>query len=308
VTPKPLALSTMYAQQDRFEDGDVFARYAAEAGYDAIEISHSTRQDKLEQILAAGALPVTSVHQPAPWAQYRDGRGNSHLNLAAIDEAERQAAVDYARLSIDWAARIGASRLVVHLGAAWDQDGMFPEEYEMRRMFDSGRSPEERFHELREAAVARRRTMAEPCLEAARRSLLELVHAAEPARIVIGLENRYHYHEIPHPAEYGLLLDGLVNEQAGYWHDTGHAEVLHRLGFIDRHAWLPVLSSRTVGAHLHDVLGIGDHRAPGDGDVEWSYITAGLDHLAAFTLEINQHQSDALVLAAPAFLQTVGLR
>ena len=42
---KPLALSTMYAQQDRFADGAVFARFAAEAGYDAIEISHSTRED-----------------------------------------------------------------------------------------------------------------------------------------------------------------------------------------------------------------------------------------------------------------------
>ncbi|MBI5948370.1 MAG: sugar phosphate isomerase/epimerase [Chloroflexi bacterium] len=308
MSPKPLALSTMYAQQDRFADGADFARYAADAGYDAIEISHSTRQDKLEQILAAAALPVTSVHQPAPWDRYHDGRGNSHLNLAAVDEGERRAAVDYARTSIDWAARIGARRLVVHLGAAWDQDGMFPEEYEMRRMFDSGRANEEAFPELRTAAIARRRTMAEPCLEAARKSLVELVHVAEPARIVIGLENRYHYHEIPHPDEYELLLDGLVNEQAGYWHDTGHAEVLHRLGFIDRHAWLPRLSTRIVGAHLHDVLGIGDHRAPGDGDVDWSYITSGLSHLPAFTLEINQHQSDARVHSAPAFLESVGLR
>ena len=43
---RPLALSTMYAQQDRFEDGATFARYVADAGYDSIEISHSTRPGK----------------------------------------------------------------------------------------------------------------------------------------------------------------------------------------------------------------------------------------------------------------------
>lgn len=71
------ALSTMYAQQERFADGAVFARYAAAAGYDAIEVSHSTPPEKLEGILAARALPVTSIHLPAPWVKQSDGRGNS---------------------------------------------------------------------------------------------------------------------------------------------------------------------------------------------------------------------------------------
>jgi sugar phosphate isomerase/epimerase len=305
---KPLALSTMYAQQERFADGAVFARYAAEAGYDAIEISHSTRPEKLEQILAAGHLPVTSVHQPAPWVRLADGRGNPKANLASIDEAERRLAVEHAVASVEWAARIGAQRLVVHLGSVGDGFEMLPQELEMRRMFDTGLAEDERFAELRAEAVGARRRSAEPFVAAARGSLIELVHLAEPHRVVIGLENRYHFHEIPHPAEYELLLDGLVPAQAGYWHDTGHAEVLHRLGFVDRHAWLDALANRAVGAHLHDVLGIGDHRGPGDGDVEWDYITAGLGHLPAYTLEINQHQPGERVTAAPGFLQSVGLR
>ena len=84
--------------------------------------------------------------------------------------------------------------------------------------------------------------------------------------------------------------------------------MLHRLGFNDRHEWLDRWSERCVGAHLHDVSGIGDHRSPGDGDVDWGYITAGLEHLPRYTLEINQHQADERVAGAPAFLQSVSLR
>lgn len=304
---KQLALSTMFAQQERFADGAAFARFAAEAGYDAIEISHSTSEEKLRQVLDAHALPVTSVHQPAPWVRHGDGRGNSHLNLASTDPYERRAAMQYAKASIEWAGKIGAKRVVVHLGQVTDVPEQFEEELEMRRLFDSGHSGDERFAALREAAIARRKADAEPYLAEARLSLEELVREAEPYGIVIGLENRYHYHEIPQPDEYEQLLDGLTNDQAGYWHDVGHAEVLHRLGFIDRHAWLDRWSARAVSAHLHDVTGIGDHRAPGDGDVDWRYITAGLQHLPAYTLEINQHQTDDRVRGARAFLATVGL-
>ncbi|MBE0610322.1 MAG: sugar phosphate isomerase/epimerase [Dehalococcoidia bacterium] len=305
---KPLALSTMFAQQERFADGAVFARFAADAGYDAIEISHSTPVEKIERILQSVALPVTSVHQPAPWVRHSNGRGNSYCNLGGLDADERKAAIDYAVKSIELCGRIGANRLIVHLGHVGEVVEQFEDEREMRRMYDSGRAEDERFLELREAVIERRRAEVEPYLENARESLIELVRAAEPHKITIGVENRYHYHEMPHPGEYEQVFNGLYPEQAGYWHDVGHAEVLHRLGLVDRRAWLDGWSSRLVGAHLHDVIGLGDHRAPGDGDVDWDYIVAGVGHLSEYTLEINQHQSDEKAREAITFLERIGLR
>jgi sugar phosphate isomerase/epimerase len=305
---KPLALSTMFAQQERFADGAEFARFAQAAGYQAIEISHSTPIDKMEQIRLAGVLPINSVHQPAPWIRRENGRGNSSANLAAIDEVERRAAIEYTRLSIEWAGKVGARRVVVHLGQVSTVHEQFEDELAMRKLFDAGDPDEGEMSRLRDAARARRDAEAEPFLAAARRSLDELVRMAEPFGVTIGLENRYHFHEIPGPDEYARMFEGYTIEQVGYWHDTGHAEVLHRLGFIDREVWLNKWSSRLVGAHLHDVQGIGDHRAPGDGDVDWGYIVRGIQHLPAYTLEINQHRPDESVTAAPAFLERIGLR
>lgn len=305
---KPLALSTMYAQQERFADGAVFARFAADAGYEAIEVSHSTPMEKIEAIAAAGLLPVTSFHAPAPYVKRSNGRGNSSANLAAVDRDERRAALEYTSLSMEWAARLGARALVVHLGQVSDVREQFDEELAMRRMFDSGVMELERFGEWRDAVMRRRTKEAGPYVESARRSLEELVRLAEPAGIVIGLENRYHYHEIPSPDEYEVLFDGYAIEQVGYWHDVGHAEVLDRLGFIDKRVWLEKWSHRIVGAHLHDVSGIGDHRSPGDGDVDWSYVVAGVRALPGYTLEINQHQTDGMVVGAVRFLEGIGLR
>lgn len=304
---KQLALSTMFAQQERFEDGAMFARFAAQAGYEAIEISHSTPAEKVDAIRRAGVLPIVSVHQPAPYVRLPNGRGNASLNLAAPDEDERRAAVAAAQRSVTIAAELEATRLVVHLGHVGPSDQQFEEELALRRAYDAGERSGERIEALRAALVARRAAAAAPHLAAARRSLEELVAFARPHGITIGVENRYHYHEIPHPEEYAALFEGFSPAEVGYWHDVGHAEVLHRLGLIDRHAWLNRWANRCVGAHLHDVLGIGDHRAPGDGDVDWRYIVEGVGHLSALTLEINQHQPDERVSAARAFLSKVGL-
>ena len=74
--------------------------------------------------------------------------------------------------------------------------------------------------------------------------------------VALGLESRLHYHEIPHPDEALDLLADYDNASAGYWHDVGHCEVQARLGMIDRAAWFPTLTARTIGSHLHDVDGI----------------------------------------------------
>jgi sugar phosphate isomerase/epimerase len=59
-----------------------------------------------------------------------------------------------------------------------------------------------------------------------------------------------------------------------------------------------------IGAHLHDVAGLLDHRAPGNGSLDWAYVAAAIPPDALSVLEINQHEPDNLVAAAIGYLRT----
>jgi len=301
-----LSLSTMWAQQDRFvADMHLFAREAAALGYDAIEIAHSTAAGPFERLLSYPDVPISSIHAPAPLVRDGANKPNSALNLASLDEAERRTAIDYTKKSIELTKQAGGRFVVVHLGGVGTP--MFDAEKEMRRLYDSGARDGERMDELRASCVAKRAEMAEPWLAKARETLGELAAHAEAHEIGLGIENRLHYHEIPLPAEGAWLFADYAPELVGYWHDVGHAEVQARLGYVDKRLWLDTNGARTLGTHLHDVTGLADHRAPGNGDVDWSYIADGLPAGALRVFEINQGQAAADVGAAIGFLRERGV-
>jgi sugar phosphate isomerase/epimerase len=299
------SLSTMFAQQERFADMHDFARAAQAFGYDAIEVSHSTDAPRFERLIDGSGARLSSIHAPAPKVQV-GGKSNSALNLASLDEEERGLAVEHTKASIDHAASVEAGFVVVHLGAVGKNE-MLESERKMRRLFDAGAQSGEEFESLRRETLERRAELAPPYLERAGQSLAELATHASERGVAIGLENRYHHHEIPLVDEAVALLAEYPPQLVGYWHDVGHAEVQARLGYVDKLAWLDALGPRALGCHLHDVLGIGDHRAPGRGDVEWDYIARGLPATALRVFEINQREPDEAVANAPAFLRERGV-
>src|SRR5436305_4095841 len=101
------SFSTMWAQQSRFEDLNLFREAVADLGYDAIEVSHSTDERGLEQLLAPGPIPLTSLHAPTPRMQLPDGRMNGDTNLADPDDEKRRVAIVQTARTIEYAARAG---------------------------------------------------------------------------------------------------------------------------------------------------------------------------------------------------------
>jgi sugar phosphate isomerase/epimerase len=120
--------------------------------------------------------------------------------------------------------------------------------------------------------ITARAAQAEANLEAVQRSLVQLAGYAGRLGIRLGIENRYHYQEIPLLDELGRLLEAVGDERVGFWYDVGHAHTLDRLGFYAHEAWLQQYANRMIGVHLHDVVGLTDHQAPGSGEVDWEMV------------------------------------
>ena len=294
-------LSTMYAQQPRFEDGALFAEFAMDAGFDGIEISHSTPEQKIRAISAAPNAYIGSVHQPAPFRMV-DGKPNSNLNLAAVNEDERKLAVDQTLDSIRLAAELHARAVVVHLGHLAGRSSAWGADRRTRLLMVEGKP----FTDASDRALRARRADAAPFLRAARHTLEELVEVASPLGITLGLESRLNLPEVPLPDELPALVEGFTADEVGYWHDVGHAEVLSRLGYIGTFDWFDQPGVTCVGAHVHDVTGITDHRAPGVGDVDLRGHAEALADLGSITLEINQHQPEQTVRMTVPLLKTLG--
>jgi len=301
-----LSLSTMWAQQQRFiDDMHEFVDEVERLGYDAIEVSHSTPEVPFTRLLERHGVKISSIHAPAPLVRDATDRANSSLNLAALDDSEREAAIGFTKGSIEFTKRVGGKFVVVHLGGVGN--AMFDEERELRRLYDAGTREGERVQELRAIIKRRRAEESAPWFEKARETLRVLVDSGQENGIAIGIENRLHYHEFPQADEAAELLADYAPEAAGYWHDVGHAEVQWRLGLVDKRVWLDTNGPRTIGSHLHDVDGLADHRAPGNGTVEWDYVAAGIPKTALRVFEINQSQPAEAVANAIPFLRERGV-
>jgi sugar phosphate isomerase/epimerase len=125
--------------------------------------------------------------------------------------------------------------------------------------------------------------------------------------VTLGLESRLSYHQFPLPQEAVDLLAPYPPEVAGYWHDVGHGEVLHRLGLVELASWFELLGDRLVGTHLHDVRGLTDHRAPGNGDVDLAWLAARIPAHVPRTFEIDQHEPDAEVAHGLVLARNAGM-
>ena len=171
------------------------------------------------------------------------------------------------RRSIDLAHQLGVDVIVVHSGNVQNDLSL---ENRLRALFDTGLTGSEAYQALKAEMEQVRAAQAGPRLAAAKKSLVELLEYAAPFGIRLGLENRYHYMDIPILDELEQLLELGAPEQLGFIYDVGHAQALDRLGFFPHQEWLKHFASRMFGAHLHDVIGVKDHYAPGLGEVDFA--------------------------------------
>ena len=263
--PKPspvyaASISTMWAIRNFDFLGD-FLESSRRIGFGRIELNHQVDSAMLDGVILDG-YEFSSVHEPCPADISVGTLKKRDWLVSALDEECRREGVKSVQRSIDLAHRLGATAVVVHAGSV-DTDRSL--EHRMRAIYETGQIRSREYQEVKDLLINRRKELAPPRLEAVKKSLLELLAYADQYQVQLGIENRYYYLEFPSPDELGELLDLAGPERLGFIYDVGHAQALSRLGFFPHEEWLTRFAPRIIGTHLHDVVGILDHQAPGLG-------------------------------------------
>ncbi len=291
-----IALSTMWGV-GQFSSLADFFKAGHELGFARFELNHAIDSAMLDGLSLNGA--ITSVHEPCPADISTAELKRRNWLISAPDEEDRRQGVLATRRSIDLAHELGAPAVVVHPGRV-DIDPDL--ETVLVDLQAAGRSHQPEYARAKERLVAARADEAGANMRSVRRSLLELAEYAAQRGVRLGLENRFHYYEIPLPDELEELLDLGLGDAVGYWHDIGHAQVLEHLGYNSHEEWLRRFAGRMVGVHLHDVVDLTDHLAAGLGQVDWEMVASYLPAGVLRTCEFQSSNSPQQVMAGLQWL------
>ncbi|MBI5016100.1 MAG: TIM barrel protein [Deltaproteobacteria bacterium] len=306
-----LALSTAYfTLRDVDPSGDEIVRGTLDLGLSALELDYRVTAAQMKEIrpfLTRDELRVVSVHHPFPRRPELSPL-DAHVDrarLSAVDEDERRAAVRIGTETLARAADVGAGAVVLHLGDVELGDEIDPRE--LSRFVRAGKRETGEYEDLRARVAARRRSRAPSHVDAVLRSLDRLAEEAVRRDVCLGLENRYHPEQIPDRDELTTIFRELAGAPLGYWHDTGHAASLVALGFLEQPTELAeAFQARLLGLHLHDAIGLDDHKAPGQGEVDFAALASLSAAETRLVLEVHPPAAPQAVREATGVLADAG--
>lgn len=249
-------------------EGDALLRKIAKFGFEYVELGHGIRLPLTEGIQKAhneGIIKVSGLHNFCPLPVEITRAAPDCYQFSSHRPTERERATKLTFQTIDFAARLEAKYVVLHLGHI-----VMPRiTRELADLAEKGGYQSREYVKKKVAAVKQREERAPAYLERVKTCLLPIVEHAEKQGILLGIESRQNYEEIPSEREMIPLLDEINSPNVGYWHDFGHVQTKHNVGWLDHAQWLERISPRLIGCHLHD-CGWPDH-----------------DHLTPFTGGIN---------------------
>lgn len=315
----------------------------AELGFEYVELSHGIRITLVEGIQKAvseGIIKVASVHNFCPLPPHVTVAAPNLYEPTAKDDRERAQWERYTRRTIEFAATVGADRMIVHSGSLrffWGNPERKLEAYFdpaekgarfLKTAADPGGASSEatmaepqaeppapvvddmrvredpgylkQLEKLHSKMVAK----APPAMEVLREAFLKVLPIAKEKGVRICVENRESMVELPVDMEMAPFIASLPEpEWIGYWHDSGHAQIKERLGAAGHRFLLEANSGRHFGFHLHDVSAEGrDHQELGTGVIDFNMIRQFIrdDHLVV--LEMSPRLSTEQVVRSRDYL------
>jgi sugar phosphate isomerase/epimerase len=262
-----LSFSTCW-NSGRHTSGDEMLREIKELGFEQIELGHGIRislMPGIQQMYDAGEVRFSSLHNfcPLPVEVMRASPDCYQLSSAYAKERDR--AIKQTLQTIDFAQRLGAPFVVMHLGEV--PIGNVTDS--LIKLTRAGKLLSREFVREKVRAVEKREALAPPYLDRVKDALRRISDYAGERNIRLGLEGRRGYEEIPSERELPALLDELNSSVFGYWHDLGHIQIKENLCFLNHRDWLEKMSARTFGCHVQDCIWPAqDHQPPFAGDVD----------------------------------------
>jgi sugar phosphate isomerase/epimerase len=264
-------------------------REIRDLGFDHAELSHGTRISLLPGIMDAvdsGEIRISSVHNFCPLPLGVNYAAPNLYKFSADRQRERELAHRYTLKTIEFAARVKARAVVLHLGSIEMRDYT----HKLMDLVERGERETPKYEKLCTECLEKRNRRKEPFVERVYEALRGLLPEAEARGLKLGCENREALEELPLESDFSLLFRELRSPALAYWHDTGHAQIKENLGFLHHVLHLESMADKLAGFHIHDVQFPGrDHSAPGTGMLDFAALKPFVkpDHVKVFELNPN---------------------
>jgi sugar phosphate isomerase/epimerase len=245
-------------------------REIRDLGFEYAELSHGIRISLLPGILEAvdaGEISISSLHNFCPLPIGVNYAAPNLYQFSAERARERELAQRYTAKTLEFAARVKAGAVVLHIGSIEMKDYTD----KLLEMAARGEKESPKYQKLCQEVDQKREARKETFVANSTEMLKKLAADAEARGLKLGIENRQALEELPIECDYQFLFRDVPSPALVYWHDTGHAQIKENLGFINHLMHLESLSDRLFGFHVHDVQFPGrDHCAPGSGTIDFA--------------------------------------
>jgi sugar phosphate isomerase/epimerase len=282
-----IAFSTCWNSGRHTAGDEMLREIKGELGFDLIELGHGIRISLIpgiQKMFDAGEVRFSSLHNFCPLPVEVMVASPDCFRFSAAYPEERERAVRQTFQTIDFAERLGAPFVVLHLGEV----NMQPITDPLIDLVEAGEYLSRRYVELKVKAVQKREKIGPNYLQRVKDCLRRIIERAALKNIRLGVESRRGYEEIPTEREFPALLDEMNSPQIGYWHDFGHVQIKENLAFLDHAEWLRAIGPRTFGCHVQDCIWPAqDHQPPFAGDVDLEKLVPLLPANCLFVWEMS---------------------
>jgi sugar phosphate isomerase/epimerase len=219
--------------------------------------------------------------------------------FSSDNQTERNKAFRETLKTLEIAKEFGAYYVVLHMGSV----PLMPHKKwtgALTKKLAAGEQLTDEYADAKLACVQKREKSGPKYYERAINTLERLIEPAKEAGVILAVESRSKYEDVPDEREMVALQEHFKDcPQIGYWHDFGHVGLKHNLGLLDHDEWLGKMAPYLIGSHLHDVQWPArDHRVPFTGSLPYDDLLKHFKPEMPFTWELSPTRKTEQILPA----------